>query len=659
MRLTLFVAASLLAGTATVAAAQVAPLADDAKAFGTREAATQVAISPSGNKVVMLVAGPGKSTAAKVFDLNTGEATTAVTAPGDPESLFWCQFATDAQLVCQYGGNLNMTGQIVGFSRLVTVGVDGKGLKLLGQKQSFYDDGLRQFDGQILDWLPGNSGSVLMARQYVPEAGRTGSNITRTREGLGVDRIELASLKSDSVEPADRFASGYLTDGHGNVRVRIREKATDDGTLIGITSFSYRAPGSRDWKQLGEYDSRSDTGIYPLAVEADSNSVFVLQKLNGRDALYRVSLDGSAASTLVAKNDAVDIANIKRFGRGQKVIGYSYADDRTRSVYFDPEFQRLASSLGKALPSAPLISFSGASDDGNALLVFAGSDTNPGTYYFLDRKTKEMGELASVRPALKNKTLSPVKSVTYKSRDGATIPAYVTIPAGSSGKEMPAVVLPHGGPSARDEWGFDWIAQFLAARGYVVIQPNYRGSSGYGDEFQNENGFRNWQTAIADVTDSARYLVESGIAAKDRLAIVGWSYGGYAALQSAEMEPDLYKSVVAIAPVTDLTLLKRQAEGFTNAALVKDMVGSGENVRNGSPLRNAAAIKAPVLLVHGDLDSNVGIEHSQKMAGALKAAGKPVEFLSFKGLDHQLDDSNARIEMLTKMGEALDRAIGH
>src|SRR4029453_1951449 len=148
-------------------------------------------------------------------------------------------------------------------------------------------------------------------------------------------------------------------------------------------------------------------------------------------------------------------------------------------------------------------------------------------------KTHEMSELANVRPALKNKTLSPVKPVTYKSRDGATIPAYVTIPAGSSGKGMPAGGLPQGGPSSRDEWGFDWLAQFLAARGYVVIQPNYRGSSGYGDEFQNENGFRNWQTAMADVTDAARYLVDSGVAAKDRLAIVGWSYGGFRAAPAA------------------------------------------------------------------------------------------------------------------------------
>lgn len=659
MHLKLFLAAGLLAGTSAIASAQIAPLADDAKAFGARAAATQVAISPSGNKVVMLVAGPGRSVQAKVFDLTTGAATTPISAPGDPETLYWCQFATDVQLVCKYGGNLNMTGQIVEFTRLITVGTDGKGLKQLGQRKSFYDDGLRQFDGTILDWLPGQGGSVLMAREYLPEANRTGSHIARNKQGLGVDRIDLQTLKSDGIEAPDKSVSGYMTDGRGNVRVRIRQEATNDGTLTGKTSYAYRLPGSRDWKQLGEYDSRNDTGIYPLALEADSNSLFVLKKLNGRDALYRVTLDGTETTTLVAKNDRVDIGGVERFGRGQRVIAYHYAEDRSRTVYFDPEFQKLAGSLGKALPASPLIDFAGASSDGNSLLIFAGSDTNPGTYYFLDRKTREMAEIADVRPGLKGKTLSPVKAVTYKSRDGATIPAYVTIPAGSSGKNMPAVVLPHGGPSARDEWGFDWLAQFLAARGYVVIQPNYRGSAGYGDDFQNDNAFRNWQTAMADITDSARYLVDSGIAAKDRLAIVGWSYGGYAALQSAAIEPDLFKSVVAIAPVTDLSLLKRQAEGFTNSELVKDMVGSGEHIRNGSPLRNAAAIKAPVLLVHGDIDANVGIEHSQKMAGALQAAGKRVEFLSYKGLDHQLDDSTARIEMLTKMGQALDKAIGH
>ena len=649
--------AALLAGHGAFAAS--APLADDASQFGAREAAGQVALSPSGNKIVMLVAGPGRTTAAKVFDLQTGAATTAVASNGSPESLYWCKFASDTQLVCQYGGNVAVDNQLVGFSRLITVGVDGKNLKSLGQRSSYYDAGIRQFDGAILDWSADGSGSVLMERNYVPEQGRTGSNIARTKEGLGVDRVDLATMKTTVVEPANRVVSGYMTDGRGGVRIRIRDVADGTGQLTGTTEYTYRPTGAKDWKPLGRYESRDGSGIVPVAVEADSNTVFVVRKLDGRDALYRMALDGTGATTLVAKNPKVDIDGVTRVGRGQRVIGYTYADDRRQSVYFDPEFQKLSNSLGKALPNLPIIDFTGASADGSKLLLFAGSDTAPGTYYWLDRKTKEMSPLASVRPALNGKTLSPVKSIRYTSRDGASIPAYVTMAPGATAKNMPAVVLPHGGPSARDEWGFDWLAQFLAARGYVVIQPNYRGSAGYGDDFRNDNGFRNWQTSIADVGDAARYLVKEGIADKGRIAIVGWSYGGYAALQSAAIEPELYKSVVAIAPVTDLALLKRESTGFTNSELVRDFVGSGDNIRSGSPLRNAAAIKVPVLLIHGDLDSNVGIEHSTRMANALSSHGKPVTLLRYKGLDHQLEDSNARIEFLTRIGQALETAIGH
>jgi len=648
------VAALSLSGTVLAAPA---PLAVDAAMFGARETAAQVALSPSGNRVAMLVAGQGKSTIARVFDLNTGAVTTAVSSDANPQSLNWCRFATDSQLVCQYGGNVAINGQLVGFSRLITVGIDGKGLKPLGQSESSYDAGLRQYDGKILDWLDEGAGAVLMQRNYVPETGRTGSNISRIKSGLGVDRVDLATLKVMTVEAPNRVVSGYMTDGRGKVRLRFIDRAGGDGTLRGITDYSYRLPGSNDWQSLGSYNEREGSGLTPLAIEADSNSVFVLKKLDGRNALYRVALDGTGTTTLVAKNPAVDIDGITRFGRGQRVIGYTYADDRRHTVYFDPEFKKLSVSLGRALPNLPILDFAGANADGSKLLVFAGSDTAPGSYYWLDRKTREMSILAAVRPSLDKKPLVPVTAVRYAARDGASIPAYLTLPTASSGKNLPAIVLPHGGPSARDEWGFDWLAQFLAARGYAVIQPNYRGSSGYGDSFQNENGFRNWRTSIADVADAARYLVKEGIADKDRMAIVGWSYGGYAALQTSAIEPGLFKSVVAIAPVTDLILLKSQAEGYTNSELVKDFVGSGDNVRDGSPVRNAAAIKVPVLLVHGDLDSNVGIEHSLKMQSAL-AAGGTVNLLRFKGLDHQLEDSNARVEMLTKMGELLERTIG-
>lgn len=650
--LTLFASTSLFA--------QALPLADDAKAFGVRQSVSRVAISPSGGKVLMLAAGPGHSTMVRVFDLSSGAETTPLMSRGDPEDLSWCAFATDERLVCRYSGNLPVDGVLVGFSRTVTVKTDGTDLKMLGQNQSFYDESIRQSDGYILDWLPDDGGSILMARTYIPEAGRTGSKISRTKNGLGVDKISLATMKSSIVEHPDRLASGFMTDGRGAVRIRVQNETSVGSNLTGKVNYSYRKPGSRDWQALGSYDpNNSATSIYPLAVEADSNSLLLLKSLDGRDALYRLTLDGSNAMTLVAKHPSVDISGVSRFGRGQRVIAYDYSDDRSRTVYFDKEFDTLATRLGRALPKEGSINFTSASSDGQKLVVYAGSDVSPGTYYYLDRKTSEMSELAKVRPALANRTLSPVKSITYKSRDGATIPAYITMAAGSSGKNMPAVVLPHGGPSSRDEWGFDWLPQFLAARGYVVIQPNYRGSSGYGEEFQNENGFRNWQTAIADIIDSADYLVSQGIADRNRLAIVGWSYGGYAALQSAAIDSAKFKSVVAIAPVTDLALLKREAEDFTNAEIVKDFIGSGNHVTAGSPLRNAKSIKVPVLLAHGDLDTNVSVEHSVRMAAALSGGGTKVEFLRYKGLDHQIDDSEARVQMLTKMGQLLEQTIGH
>jgi len=176
---------------------------------------------------------------------------------------------------------------------------------------------------------------------------------------------------------------------------------------------------------------------------------------------------------------------------------------------------------------------------------------------------------------------------------------------------------------------------------------------------EGKNGFKDWRQAISDVSASGRYLVGQGIADPQRLAIVGWSYGGYAALQSAAVDPSLYKAAVAIAPVTDLSLLKAESEHFTNYELVKDFVGSGPEVIEGSPLRQVSRIKIPVLLFHGDMDRNVDIEQSAKMAAALRSAGDSVDFVRFKGLDHQLDDSNARIQMLSEIGEFLDSAIGH
>jgi dipeptidyl aminopeptidase/acylaminoacyl peptidase len=632
------------------------PLDQAAKAFGTRETVESLAISPSGNRLVLLAAGPGRGSIVRVVELPTMQTKSIMTSGGDPESLRWCDFASDTQIICRHAGNGLIGADVVGYARLITFNIEGQDVKELGQRRSFYDSWIRQFDGAILDWLPGQDGAVLMERTYMAEAYKTNTRLVRDKQGLGVDRIELPSLKSSAVEPANDGASGYMSDGRGNVRLMTTAGTAAAGSVLsGKFKFHFRAKGAKDWQDLGEYDASNETGITPRAIDADSDSIYVLKPLNGRDALYRVKLDGTGDETLVAQNQAVDIDDVVRFGHGQRVIGYTYATEQRHTVYFDPEFKKLSDSLGKALPNQPLVYFAGSSADGNKLLLFAGGDTIPGGYYLFDRKARSLNELALARPELEGKPLAVVRPISYPAADGTQIPAYLTLPPGKEAKGLPAVVLPHGGPSARDEWGFDWLAQFLAARGYAVIQPNYRGSAGYGEDWQSDNGFKNWRLAIGDINAAARYLATSGTADAKRIAIVGWSYGGYAALQSVAIDPGLYKSAVAIAPVTDLTLLKQDARNFGKSMLVREYIGSGENVVAGSPLKQADKIKVPVLLVHGDLDTNVSISHSDKMASVLPQA----EYARFKGLDHYLNDSAARVEMLTKMGALLDRTIGH
>jgi dipeptidyl aminopeptidase/acylaminoacyl peptidase len=202
------------------------------------------------------------------------------------------------------------------------------------------------------------------------------------------------------------------------------------------------------------------------------------------------------------------------------------------------------------------------------------------------------------------------------------------------------------------------LAQFYAARGYAVLQPNFRGATGYGDAWYLQNSFRSWPTAIGDVLDAGRWLVAQGIADPAKLGIVGWSYGGYAALQGAVTDAAVFKAVVAIAPVTDLNELRNAEGDWSDYDVVSQFIGQGPLVRAGSPAQNAGKIKVPVLLFHGALDRAVPIAQSEHMIRSLERAGIPHELVTWDSLDHSLDDSGARTEMLRKSDEFLRRVFG-
>lgn len=218
--------------------------------------------------------------------------------------------------------------------------------------------------------------------------------------------------------------------------------------------------------------------------------------------------------------------------------------------------------------------------------------------------------------------------------------------------------MPHGGPESRSCLVFDWLAQFFAHQGYAVLQPNFRGSVGYGSDWLVTNGFQSWETAIGDVNDGARWLVSEGIANGDQLAAVGWSYGGYAALQSEVTEPGLFRAIVAIAPVTDLPALRQDAMVFTNGRNISEYLGLGPHLTAGSPARQAERMAAPVLLFHGDQDINVDIGQSRRMHDRLQDAGNLSELVIFENLGHSLNDSAVRAQLLERSDQFLRTALG-
>lgn len=643
-------------------AANSAKIDDVAARFGVRESVLSISLSPSGRKVAWVSPGPEHTEIVRVYDMDSSDGIKTIISNSEKSGdITSCEWVTDDRLLCQvYGMARSGDGTLLPYTRMFAINSDGSGAEQISEKRSYRALGFNQEGGEIvaLD-VADEDGQVLVSKNYVKEMS-TGTRLANSKEGLGVDRLDIVSGKRRSVESPDELASRYIADENGDIRIKIRSLVNAAGYLTGEHIFMYRPVGKSSWEQLDDIHLGGTPvkEFWPVAVSAEKNILYASSPVSGFDAIIAVPLDGSKnATTLVSRND-VDIDQLIRIGRSRRVVGAGFATEKRSIEYFDPELEKIAGALGKALPNQPVVTIAGASADESKLLIMASSDTDPGTVYLYDKNARNLERLLANREYLVDRPMGSMKPVTYPAADGTQIPGYLTLPAGSQGKNLPAIVLPHGGPSARDHWGFDWLVQFFTARGYAVLQPNFRGSSGYGEDWYGRNGFKAWDTAIGDVKDAGRWLVSEGIADPDKLAIAGWSYGGYAALQSQVVAPDLYKAVVAIAPVTDLEMLRSDSRGYTNRRLVGDFIGTGDHVAAGSPRRHAENFKAPVALFHGTLDLNVDVRHSRAMADALKDEGKQVTYSEYDDLQHDLGDSNVRAEMLTKIDAFLNSALG-
>lgn len=643
--------------------------AEAAAAFGQRPGIESMRLSPDGTKVMAISAAQGLMTVVRYADLSGGGFHNVTASKGDSGTIQWCNFVSNQRILCDFFYQTKLDGEFLGSSRLLALDIDGQNGLQLGERSNFREMSIRQDTGYVIDWVPTEPDTILLAQTYVKTGGDLQTKINRTEEGLGVVQLDTRTNKSKRVVSPSPTAEYYLGDGQGNVRMAaFSTPRTPTGYSTGRVRFMYRLPGESKWLPFSTYadpkyaieTEEGDSSFSPWVVDGKKNVVYGLENTNGRVAAYTISLDGNFTKKLVFAHPKVDVDGLETFGRTGRVIGVSYTDDKTRAEYFDEELKTLRRNLTDALPGNPSISFIDASLDEKILLILASSDNDPGRYYVFDRNTNQLREIALKRPTLEAVRLSTVEPMQYAAADGTMIPGYLTLPPGKTradAKNLPAIVMPHGGPESRDTWGFDWLAQFFANRGYAVLQPNFRGSTGYGDDWFLENGYRSWETAIGDITDGGRWMVKSGLANPSKLAIVGWSYGGYAALQSSVVAPELFKAVAAIAPVTDLQMNVAESRAFTNYKMEQERMGKGDHIQTGSPLRRASEISVPVIIFHGDMDANVGVEQSREMRDALQKLGKKVEYHEYPKLDHQLDDSNVRAEMLLAIEKHLEAAM--
>lgn len=425
--------------------------------------------------------------------------------------------------------------------------------------------------------------------------------------------------------------------------------------------------GNGNWRTI--YSKKTPLPELNLVgVSSDGKSLITVEARDSEFmSLYSMSLaDGAVSGPLKQREDAEVASTITDSNR--VVHGVMYSGMFPSYDMFDAELNTAIKAVQNAMPGAAAY-LDSWSDDWSKLLFFVEGGAQAERYVLFDRAARKLTPISNARPEIKANDVGEVVTIEYKASDGLTIPSLITWPAGvpaEARKKLPLVVLPHGGPEAYDAVGFDWLAQFIANEGYAVLQPNFRGSAGFGDSFRAA-GHGEWGRKMqSDITEGANALVKMGWVDPERICIVGWSYGGYAALAGGALTPDLYKCVVSVAGVSnlrDMIATERFQHGEKSRTVIywEKQIGDPDKDREAidavSPSRLADRFKAPVLLIHGLDDTVVPAKQSDMMNDALKSAKKDVQYIKIKGDDHGLVDNNSRRQVLQALAEFLAKHI--
>lgn len=639
---------------ASAAHSEAPPIA----AFARDKFIADAAISPDGRYLQLITTVKGVRVAV-VRDLSKPNAAVVPVMSGATDHEFfisWCRWATDTRLLCGLRATDHFLGIVAVLTRLAAVDADGKNLKVLLQdSRAVAADG--QIQDRIVDWNPGVPDTVLIQaqanltggadRRILASGGDIVGNVTSEFPGLYELNVVTGKMRRrlDSRRPL----RAYLTDHRGEARLGW-------GVMNESKQIVYdaRDPRTGDWHRLLTYEPFSkDPVLRPISICPDKpDCAYAIGSSEGRDALWRLDLTGKNPPALEFSHPTADVADAV-FANDGRLLGVKYETDQPFIYYTDPAWARIARSLKAVLPNT-FIELTDATRDQRLFLVRTSSDVDAGTYYLLDARKGQLERVGTPYPDLDPAAVGRMQTISYPAQDGTNIPGYLTAPPGVRAEHLPLVVMPHGGPIARDSWQFDFLRAFLVSRGYAVLQMNFRGSAGYGDKWFFD-AHQDWGgLTYSDIIDGARWAVKEGIADPKHMCIVGWSFGGYAALLGATRNGDLFRCAVSIAGVSDLKLLETQVGYFIGGAIAREQIGTDSSkLKADSPRNHAAEVSIPLLMIHGDNDAQVNVDQSAAMDKALTRAGKAHEYILIEGADHQMSRESDRTTLLTAIEKFL------
>lgn len=594
-------------------------------------------ISPDGSKIIYREQ-VGEQTYLSTLFLD-GSDTYRVAMPKDTD-LLWYRWAGNRKMLFSVSSLKNYIGGEFRQVEIYVIDLDTKQSRYLGPEKAGPDG------DNVLYVDPDGAYLLMSVRQS-------------TYKYPSVFRVNIDTNESEEIVKDQLRIWHWYADNDGVVRAGISYRRRS-------TRLFYRSKDGENFKRIAKLndnaddDEREEVLIDVDHIFAGDDEGYILSnKETGRFALYRFNFLTRETGEMVFGHDENDITSFHMNEEGTALESVRYTDSRDRIKWFDDTYTKHQATIDKALPGQEAW-IASKSRDGSKMVIYSTSPTNPGSYYLYEPAARKMERLAGINDKLKSPQLSMTRYEKYTARDGTVIPAYVTLPNGRDPGNLPLIILPHGGPfGVRDTLDFNIEVQFLANRGYVVLQPNYRGSGSYGEKFYERGEGQVGRAMQDDLDDGMDWLVKRGIVDPKRVCIVGGSYGGYAALWGVTRNPERYRCAASFAGVTDWNKQLRYDRRFFSNRYRRELEDrvQGEDdfdLDDVSPVRLADRLTRPVLLVHGEKDSNVPFSQFTLYKDKLEDRGADAVFVNYEDEGHGFSDP----ENLKDWLDQLDKFLG-